>query len=709
MKKSSEDTKKRTNDISINQVHKRRTVVLICAALVAATFIAYEPLRYNDFVSCDDGTYITHNPNVNEGVGLESVIWAFTKYHEGHWHPLTWLSHMLDCELFGLNAVGHHFVNLFFHIAGTLLLFLVLTKMTGALWCSAFVAGAFALHPLHVESVAWAAERKDVLSGFFWMLTMAAYLWYVKRPRAGRYLLVAAVFYMGLLSKPMVITLPFVLLLLDYWPLGRFHRRDFHLIVLEKVPLFILSIISTMITFVTQQGTMTSVEGLSVAARIANASISYIKYIAKMFWPSRLAIFYPHPGNKVVIWHGLICALALLAISIFFLLWARKHRYLLTGWLWYLGTLVPVIGLVQVGSQAMADRYTYLPSIGTFIIVAWGGAELVGRRRFWRMCLGVSAGLFLVASLLCTRAQVRHWRNSVSLFEHAITVVPNNQIAYNFLGRALERQGRLDEAASQFIESLRINPNDADTKNELARILIKQGKNKQVVRLYSQFLPKLPDDANTAGTIDVLLAGRGKFSKDVRDYTEAHAHLGTALLNEGRVDEAIRHFEEVLKFRPDFVDSHKQLGRTLLQQNKPEEAARVFRKVLQIQPDDADAHIYLGAASLKQGKVEEAIERYSNALAIKPDSAGAHNNLGYALTLKGDFDEAIREYRKSLQIQPDEPSVLNALGISLGKQGKLDEAIECFNKALLIEPDSAEARDNLEHARSLRDRLGKEK
>jgi Flp pilus assembly protein TadD len=384
---------------------------------------------------------------------------------------------------------------------------------------------------------------------------------------------------------------------------------------------------------------MTSIGGLSVTARIANASISYMKYIVKMFWPSRLAIFYPHPGNKVVMWHGVICAAALLVISVFAVLLARKHRYLLSGWLWYLGALIPVIGLVQVGPQAMADRYTYLPSIGISIIVTWGATELVGKQRFLRVCLGVLAGLALVAMLICTRAQVRHWVNSINLFEHAIVAVPNNHIAYNFLGRALERQGRLDEAAAQFNESIRINPYNVDTKNELARILLKQDKNEQVVEMYEQFLPKLPDDTNTPDVFGILPAKQLKFFKDVRDYTEAHAHLGMALLKQGKVDEAIRHFEEVLKFRPDFVDSHKELGHTLMQQNKLEQAVRVYRKVLQIQPDEPIVLNALGIALGKQGKLDEAIECFNKVLLIEPDSAEAHNNLKYAQSLRDSLNK----------------------------------------------------------------------
>jgi protein O-mannosyl-transferase len=654
---------------------------------------------------------------------------------------------MLDCQLFGLNAPAHHLMSLFFHVANTLLLFLVLKKMTGAVWPSTFVAAAFALHPLHVESVAWISERKDVLSGFFFMLTMWAYVRYAERPNIARYLLIILAFCFGLLSKPMLVTLPFVLLLLDYWPLGRFDESAewpvFYRLVREKVPFFVLSIISSAITFLAQRIAVTSMEELPASARIANAFISYIRYTGKMFWPSRLTIFYPHHGEKVLMWQVVISALLLLAVSVCVIRLARRHKYLPVGWLWYLGTLVPVIGLVQVGAQAMADRYTYLPSIGIFIMVAWSAAELAARWRFLRMWLGISMVLVLAILLVCARMQVRHWQNSTTLYGHAMAVVPNNRWAHNAFGEFLVSQGRFDEAVAQFTESLRIDPNNVDTKNELGKALLQQGKVEEAAELYQQFLPVLPDDINAPDVVAPAVARYGKLAEVVRVYTEAHANLGKALLQQGKVDEAIRHYEEVRRFRPEFIDTYKELGSTLLQQGKLEEAIRVYQKVLQILPDDPDAYGGLGIALGQQGKLDEAITYFTKALAIEPTFAEVHSNLGYALLLKGRldeavthferalqlkpnladarrslgdlfaqqgrFDEAVREYRKLLRITPDDPIVLNALGVALGRQGKLDEAIECFNEALRIKPDFAEALSNLSHAQALRGGLDKVK
>jgi len=377
----------------------------ICLALVLATFIAYEPMRHNGFVNYDDDVYVTENRNVNRGITAESVFWAFTNPHRSMWHPLTSLSHMLDCQLFGLVPFWHHLTSLLFHIAGTLLLFWILKRMTGAVWLSAFVAAVFALHPLNVESVAWVAERKSVLSSFFWMLTIAAYLRYAERPGIDRYLLVVLVFCLALMAKPMVVTLPFALLLLDYWPLGRFQwgrqsREESSMqsesakvsyrnspswrLVVEKIPLFILSAVLSVITFIAQKsgGAVMWTDSLPLNFRIPNALVSYLTYIGKMFWPSRLAVFYPHPRGTVSIWLAVVVALLLLALSIWVIRSARSRRYLLVGWLWYLGTLVPVVGLVQAGGQARADRYMYLPMIGLLIIITWGLCELAAKWRY---------------------------------------------------------------------------------------------------------------------------------------------------------------------------------------------------------------------------------------------------------------------------------------------------------------------------------------
>ena len=489
-------------------------ICLFCVALVLATLIAFEPVRNNGFVNYDDDGYVTNNSHVKGGITGKSVIWAFTAYHESNWHPLTWLSHMLDCQLFGLNPLWHHMTNLLFHIVNTLLLFLILKKMTGAIWCSGFVAAAFALHPLHVESVAWVAERKDVLSGFFWMLTIAAYIRYVKRPAVGRYVLVFLVFGLGLMAKPMVITLPFVLLLLDYWPLNRMQQKSEdntglsikHLIV-EKIPLFVLVAASGVITFMAQQhgGVVKRLDNLPASLRVSNALASYVGYIVKMIYPTDLSALYPLPGYRLKIWYVIVCFIMLATITAVVIFKARKH-YWKVGWLWYLGTLVPVIGLVQVGVQGMADRYTYLPSIGIFIIIAWGAADIVPKWRQRGRVLAILSTVVLVILILLTRAQVRHWQNNLTLFKHAIEATDRNYIMHNNYGSALVENGQLSDAVIHFREAVRINPKYLVARDNIGQVYLDQGRTTEAVRIFTELLRMKPNQPKVLDTLASILA-----------------------------------------------------------------------------------------------------------------------------------------------------------------------------------------------------------
>jgi len=412
----------------------------IYIALALATAAIYCRICSYDFVIYDDPDYAYENPNIQAGITIHSIEWAFTAGHSANWHPLTWLSHMLDWQLFGNNAGGHHIVNLVFHIANTLLLFVILKQMTNVLWPSAFMAALFALHPLHVESVAWVSERKDVLSTFFWLLTMWAYMRYVKYPNVWRYLLVLLIFTLGLMAKPMLVTLPFVLLLLDYWPLERFGKRTLFYLIREKVPFFTLSAASSIVTFFVQRNSE-AVAPLAVFPlkfRICNAFISYAEYIKKTVWPSKLAVFYPHAGRNASILYAVISAFLLLTVTVLILRFSRNHRYLVTGWFWYLGTLVPVIGLVQVGLQGMADRYTYVPLTGLLIIIGWGVPDLLVKwRRFKKTVLILSMMLVVSVMSSCTYFQLRHWQNTATLFQHAIDVTKNNFVAMDNLARFL--------------------------------------------------------------------------------------------------------------------------------------------------------------------------------------------------------------------------------------------------------------------------------
>ncbi len=688
----------------MDRVPNKVYVFLIYVVLVLATFIAFEQVRRSGFVY-DDNQYVTQNPRVYGRITRESVVWAFTSTYAGNWHPLTWLSHMLDCELFGLNPLWHHLTSLLFHIANTLLLFWVLKRMTGAVWRSAFVAAVFALHPLHVESVAWVTERKDVLSGFFCMLTMAAYIRYAERPGIGRFLLVFLVLGLGLMAKPMLVTLPFVLLLLDYWPLGRlqlgqqnegkalpysesakagYQISTTYRLIGEKIPLFVLVAVSSVITFIAQQsaGAMKLMENVPLNLRIANALISYLSYIGKMIYPGRLAVLYPHPADSLPMWQ-LVVSFVMLAAITAGVIYVARRRYLTVGWLWYLGTLVPVIGLVQVGEQALADRYTYLPSIGIFIMVAWGAVELLAKWRYRKMTLGVSEGLLLIALLICTRAQVRYWQNSLTLYEHTLAVTENNYIIHNNYGNALHEKGRLDKAVTHFNEALRIRSDYPDAHVNLGVALVNRGKVDEAITHFKEALRINP---NFAG---------------------AYSNLGSALTRQGRLDEAIVHFTKALQVKPDFAEAHNNYGNAMREKGQPDEAVAHFNEALRIRPDYQEAHVNLGMVLVSRGKVGEAIAHFTEALRINPNFAGAHSNLGGALALQGKLDEAIAHFTKALQIKPDFADAHNNLGTALARQGKLDEAIAHFKEALRIKPDFADAQKNLAVALAQKNKLDK--
>jgi len=502
-----------------------RLSAVICAALILVTIAAYEPLRHNGFINLDDTRYVVENNNIHGGLSYNSIIWAFKTRYAGNWHPLTWLSHMLDCQLFGLDPVRQHFSSLLLHIANTLLLFWVLAKMTADIWPSAFTAALFALHPLHVESVAWAAERKDVLSTLFWMLTVATYLRYVRRRNVTWYIVTLVLFALGLMAKSMLVTLPFVLLLLDYWPLNRLktqgtrrktadsverianrkEKSETFYTLLEKLPLFALSAVSSVITFTVQRssGAVKSGEIYPFGIRVSNALVSYVKYIVKIIYPVDLAVLYPHPIHSLPLWQPIASLAILIGISGGIIYTVRKQKYLFTGWLWYLGTLVPVIGLVQVGNQAMADRYTYLPSIGVFIMIAWGAAALSAKRRFGKIIFRTAAITALAILLICTRMQVKLWKNSFTLFEHTLKVTKNNYIVHNNYGIALSQAGRFDEGILQFRRSLQIDPQHANAHYNLGLALAQSGHLEEaVVHLRKSF----ESDSNSPSTL-INLAG----------------------------------------------------------------------------------------------------------------------------------------------------------------------------------------------------------
>ena len=551
-------------------------VFLILALL---TFVVYLPVRDHDFVRYDDDVYVTNNPEVQSGLSWQGIKWAFVTDRGANWHPLTWLSLMLDCELFGVKPGPLHLVNVLFHIVNTLLLFIVFNRMTKALWQSVFVAALFALHPLHVESVAWIAERKDVLSTLFWLLTMLAYVRYVERSSAGRYILALIFFALGLLAKPMLVTLPFVLLLLDYWPLDRFSNFRFSIrnSIIEKLPFFFLSILSSVITFVVQQkgGAVFSGDIVPFNVRLANAICSYFVYIEKMFWPVRLAVLYPYSIHGISLVKVLLSATVLVLITVLVLYNYRRRKYLIVGWLWYLGTLVPVIGIVQVGVQAFADRYTYVPLTGLFIICAFASADLLKNVPFKKYILATSATIVLLACTILTTVQLIYWKDSGLLFERALAVTENNVHILNNYGNALGAMGRHKEAAKVLEQAVRGLPDSYEIRNNYGKALQNLGKLDEAIEQYQIALKIEPTADFARYNLSVALAAKGNLDAAIEqcrivlaarpDDAEMHTHLGILLQNQGKLDQAIESYKKALQIDPKFQKARENLDAALAQ------------------------------------------------------------------------------------------------------------------------------------------------
>ena len=531
------------------RLSKVRRELFVCLFLMVATYCAYQQVGGHEFVTFDDGLYITENIRIQSGMNLENIAWSFTTIHSSNWHPLTWMSHMLDVSLFKMHPGSHHLVSLFFHLVNSLLLFFVFRQMTGDIWPSAFVAALFAIHPLHVESVAWVSERKDVLSTFFGMLTLLSYGRFVKSGIRRSYISALLFFILGLMAKPMLVTLPFVMLLLDYWPLCRIKfKKNLHSasyvdknislfdLVIEKIPFFIIAAASCILTFYAQRsgGSVATLEVFPLGLRIGNAAVAYINYIAKMFYPVHLSAFYPHPYS-LPMWQVAGAVLLLMLITWACILTVNKRSYLLVGWLFYLGTLFPVIGLIQVGEQAMADRYTYIPLIGIFVMLAWGMHDLLDKWRRKEKIVVLGAALLFPMLILTTWLQVRHWSDSIRFYEHMIKVNSNNYLAHYNLGEVLAEHGKRKEAIRHYIQTLRIKPGHVGALNNLGNALLIEGKYRQAISHYTAALKLVPDDP------------------------EIHNNLGVALIQEGKFDQAIDHFIIALKIKPDYGEARKNL------------------------------------------------------------------------------------------------------------------------------------------------------
>ena len=662
---------------------RNQLLSVICLTLALGTAVLYWPTVHHNFVNLDDEAYITANPHVKSGLTWAGFVWSFQIGYAANWHPLTWQSHMVDCQLYGLNPGGHHLTSLLLHVANTLLLFLLLNRLTGAIWRSAFVAALFAWHPLHVESVAWACERKDVLSTFFWMLALMAYVRYAQKQARveGResnakipapasrtrlqtldYSLALFFFACGLMSKPMVVTLPCVLLLLDFWPLERVTRDAWHMtrfgfpilhlsifsrLLFEKGPFFALAAAECIVTnFAQRGGGAVWSSGLPLPVRIANALVSYLRYISKLFWPVDLAVVYPYPHH----WPAglVICAILVLAMwSILFIWRVRQNPDLFVGWFWFLGTLVPAIGLVQVGPQSMADRYTYLPSIGLFLLIVWGLNDFINYRPSWRPAVLLAGTMTLAACLICTGNQLKYWQNSVTLLRHTIAITTDNYIACNFLGRALDQVGPNDESLSLYAESVRLEPHYPQAQFNLGIALLKRGWADKACAPLAAAVQLVPDDAG------------------------ARYYYGTALLDNGSLDEAAAQFTEALRLEPDLAAAQSKLALALVRQGKSAEAIPHFSEAVRLLPDDPGARFNLGLALLDHHQAAEAAIQFTEELRLNPNEATAHFQLAQALKQQGSLTDAVSHYREALRLRPEFPEAKAALDQILSTNSNL--------------------------------------
>jgi len=770
---------------------KNKQILAICLFLAASAIIAFWQVSQCDFTNYDDPSYVTENIHIRHGITIQAIRWAFTTGYAANWHPVTWMSHMLDIQLFGLKPRWHHLTNLLFHIANTLLLFILFHRMTKAPWKSAFVAALFALHPLHVESVAWVSERKDVLSTFFWMLTIAAYIHYVEhgtedgrqrsedrgrrteggisfsdiRPPSSvlRYLAVLILFSLGLMAKPMLVTLPFVLLLLDYWPLQRFdpkksgleistevtkpvsankrkgkssgnhttgsgpgrdvqaifkeerpavHKYQWALVrplILEKIPLLALATLSCIVTYFFQKkaGAVGSFEVLPPGVRIANVFVSYIIYIGKTIWPSNLAIFYPHPG-LLPLWQVLGAVVFFGVVTFAVIRTAKRFPYLAVGWLWFAGTLVPVIGIVQVGGQAMADRYTYIPLIGLFIMAAWGIPELLKK---WqpthpprKEAFFALAASILTCFLIVTWIQVGYWRNSIALYDHSLKVTnPTDIILFN-RGSAHDELGNHRQAISDYDRAIEINPKYADAYYNRGVAYAELGNHRQAISDYDRAIEINPKYADAYYNRGVAYANIGNHRQAISDYAraieinpkyaDAYYNRGAAYAKLGDLRKAISDYDSAIGIKPEHARAYNNRGVAYGALGNHRQAISDYDRAIEIKPKYADAYNNRGAAYADIGNHRQAISDYDRAIEIKPEYADAYYNRGLAYGRLGNHRQAISDYDRAIEINPKYADAYSNRGAAYGILGNYRQAISDYDRAIEINPEHAQAFNN---------------
>ena len=630
-------------------------IYLILAAISLAVF--GQTIRY-EFVNFDDDLYVYNTSAIQAGLTIKGIAAAFTSQHAHNWHPLTTISHMLDCQLYGLNAGGHHATNIILHTIAVLLLFHVLRQMTGAVWKSAIVAALFAVHPLHVESVAWISERKDVLSAVFFFLMLGAYNRYVHSASVTRYLMVVVLFAAGLMSKPMLVSAPIVLLLLDYWPLGRFGessstsekikisnagnpKRVIRLLFVEKIPLFILSAIACVITFILQKRAAGAIPPLPFFWRVQNALVSYVNYAWKTLWPTHLAVFYPYPNDTLAIWEISFAIALLLAVTVAAIVFRNQRPYLLTGWFWYLVMLVPVIGLIQVGEQGHADRYTYLSQVGLFVLTVWLAADLIAVRLCRPQLAVATAAAIILGLAWAALNQTSYWRNSETLWTHTLAVTSDNDVAHNNLGYLCVDRGELDKAISHFETASRIRSSKMDPHYNVGSSFVEM-------------------------------------------------NLADALSRKGQSDAALVHYEEAIRLQPNYADAYYNRGNVLLTNGRVQEAIADLETAIQIQPNDADAHTCLGNALLQQGSLKEAIAQYEDASALAPNDPHSRNNIAWVLGTSS--DASVRDGAKAVEFAQQavrlsdsrDPKFIRTLAAAYAESGRFAEAVTTAKQAVMI-------------------------
>ncbi len=694
--------------------------LLVVALLIVATVALYWPVHKFVFLGFDDGDYMTENPDVKAGLTADSIKWAFGLSFAGNWHPVTWLSHMLDCQLFGVESGPHHLVNVALHAANAVLLFLFLCRFTKALWRSAFVAGVFALHPVHVESVAWISERKDVLSLFFFVLTLWAWCGYAEaraaRPqRSGRLSYVLALVFcaLGLMSKPMLVTLPCVLLLMDVWPMRRLSLdaktlRPAALLpfVVEKIPFFLFSAVSCVLTVVAQSrgGAVATTEIISIQYRIVNALASYLKYIGKIFWPAKLSAFYPLPNQMeyglAALSLGIIIGVAALAWK-----WRQSRPYLVTGWLWYVGTLVPVIGLIQVGTQGMADRYTYIPSIGLTIAFVWLVADWVGSNRAGQAGLAVAGVAVLCACVPLTARQVMTWKDTETVFDHARKVTERNYVALTMLGGFLENDGKQKEAIPLFEEAITYAPHYAGAWFGLATAQCLEGNTAEGMKNYETAIQLSPADPQIRNAYAVALINQNRTEEAEKvlretlairpNWAQGHLHLGVVLGGQGKMEEAMQHYEAAVRYKPEADFTHNGYAEALLKARLVPQAIEEFQIALKLNPKLVEARRKLAGALVENNQIAAAAEQYSAVLAVSPTNAYALDGMGYTLAMRNRIDEAMPYFVKSLELVPTNGFAQFHIAMNYQAKGDVARSLEHLRLAVKYSPDLVGALNNL--------------